>query len=396
MTSTRFMDLVSPAVKVALGRLGPGLYGVACSGGADSIALARAAIEVAGPAHVVVLTIDHGLSPGSGAVAAEVARWARAHGAAAVVHRVEVSRRASVEAAARAARYAALDELADLLGVSAVLLGHTARDQAETVLMRVLRGTGPAGLAGIPARRGRFVRPLLALPRAAIDAFVAARALPTWADPMNDDVRIARVRIRTEVLPMLRRENPQLDTALVRLADSAAEWLEVIDARARPFARFPMSCARLAQEPAAIRKRAVSLALEAAGLDYDAVHLAQIDRVVTGPPRGEVTIEIRDGRLVRSYDELRPALRTLPAASPLRAPDGPYELRAWRPGDRMKPIRLRGRTRKLSDLFIDAKLPRALREQARVLVRTTDGVIVWAEHVGLACGAAETLTPRPA
>src|SRR5207253_10900795 len=114
---------------------------------------------------VVIMTIDHRLRNGSGEVARAVADWAIGRGARAVVRRVEVAQRASLEAAARDARYAALDAIARELSLGRVLLGHTARDQAETVLLRVLRGTGPAGLAGIPATRGVYVRPLLDLPR---------------------------------------------------------------------------------------------------------------------------------------------------------------------------------------------------------------------------------------
>lgn len=389
------MPTVSAAVTPVLDRLGPGLYGVACSGGADSIALAHATITAAGAAHVVVLTIDHGLSAGSAEIAAQVAAWARGQGAGAVVRRVEVARRASIEAAARDARYGALDALADELGLAVVLLGHTARDQAETVLMRIVRGTGPAGLAGIPAQRGRFVRPLLALPRDAIERYVQVHDLPTWADPMNEDPRLARIRMRTEILPALRRENPQLDQALVRLASSAAEWLDIIDALTLPYAQFPITCSVLAPQPAAIRKRAVSIALDRLGIDYDATHLEAIDHLVTSPPKGHSELDIAGARIVRSYDTLVLTSATSPPALELRAPAGPYELRVWQAGDRMRPARLKGRSRKLSDLFIDAKLPRDARAMARVLVRTTDGVIVWAEHVGLAFEAAENLTPQP-
>jgi len=379
---------VERAVGHALAKIGSGLYGVACSGGADSMALAAAAIRIAGAAHVVVLTIDHGLSSTSAAVCERVVAWARSQGAAAVVRRVEVARRASLEAAAREARYGALEQLADELGLVAILVGHTARDQAETVLMRLVRGTGPAGLAAIPARRGRFVRPLLLIERDAIDAYVGEHALPTWDDPMNEDLAITRVRVRRELMPMLRRENPQLQAALVRLAGSAAEWLEVIDALARPFARFPIACTRLAAQPAAIRKRATSLALDAIGIDCDAVHLDAIDRLVTNPSAGEVAIDIREARVVRRYDELTCEPRSLADARPepplVEPSGGPYEQRIWQPGDRMRPARLKGRSRKLSDLYGDAKIPRATRAGARVLVRTTDQVIVFAEHIGVA------------
>jgi len=387
MTTTPPVDLLIPAVNAQIRRVGPGLYGVACSGGADSLALADAAIRVAGAAHVVVLTVDHGLTPEAAAASVAVAAWARARGAGAVVRRVDVVRRGSLEAAARAARYAALDALADELGLACVMLGHTARDQAETVVLRLLRGTGPAGLAAIAAQRGRFVRPLLALERDAIDAYVAARALPVWSDPMNDDRRYARVRVRHDILPALRRENPQLDAALVRLAASAAEWLEVIDGLARPFARFPIDGAALAAQPAAVRKRAVSLALEAAGLDYDAVHLERLDRMVTARERGQVSIDVRGGAIVRSYGTLSVAPRDEPTPPPpLDAPHDDYELRTWRAGDRMRPARLKGRSRKLSDLYIDAKLRREARVSARVVVRRSDGTIVWAEHLGAAFG----------
>lgn len=395
MTTTEPSDLLIAAVqdhlRRAIGRVGPGLYGVACSGGADSLVLADAAIAVAGPHHVVVLSIDHGLQPGSAEVAAAVAAWARARGAGAIVRRVEVRRTGSREAAARAARYAALDALADELGLACVLLGHTARDQAETVLLRLLRGTGPAGLAGIPEQRGRFVRPLLALERAAIDACASARALPVWHDPMNTDRKLARVRVREDILPALRRENPRLDAALVRLAASAGEWLDVIDAQARQFARFPIDSLTLAAQPAAIRKRAVSIALEAAGLDYDASHLDRIDHLITAPAHGERSVDVRGGSVVRSYGALTIASRAAPASpspaspSPVVAPAG-FEVRLWRAGDRMRPARLKGRSRKLSDLYIDAKVPRAIRSRARVIVRSSDATIVWAEHLGAAFG----------
>lgn len=390
------------AVRAALAREGPGLYGVACSGGADSIALADAAIELAGAPHVAVLTIDHGLAPGSARIAGEVAAWARARGAAAVTERVAVPRRASIEAAARDARYAALERLAGRLGAACVLVGHTARDQAETVLLRVLRGTGPAGVAGIPAVRefsrgqpGRFVRPLLALGRDAIEAYAAARALPTWEDPMNDELRLARVRVRRDLLPRLRGENPRLDAALIRLARGAAEWLEVIDGLAAPYARLPIACGALAARPAAVRKRAIALALERAEIGYDAAHLDAIDRAVTRAPGGTLRLDLPGARLVRIYDQL--ALeRAAPAPGPLASPPGPYVLRAWQAGDRMRPARLKGRSRKLSDLYIDARVPRDARGAARVLVRTTTGAIVWAEHVGLAHGEPADLIPAPA
>jgi tRNA(Ile)-lysidine synthase len=374
-------------------RLGPGLYGLACSGGADSIALADAAITELGANHVVIIHIDHGLSSHSAEVGEQVAAWARGQGAAAIVRRVEVERRASIEAAARDARYAALDAIRTEIGASWILLGHTARDQAETVMMRIVRGTGPAGLAGIPMIRGRFLRPLLQLPRELIDLYVKARELPTWHDPMNDDPRIARVRFRHHILPALRAENPALDDALCRLAMAAREWTAALDLLAERVSSFPLAREQLVRLDPAVRLRAYSLALEGVGLGYDAVHLEAIDDLVMRNHDGERGVDLPGGRVIRSYDVID--LHRAHAPDPLVPPNADYELRVWRAGDRMKPARLKGRSRKLSDLYIDAKVPRELRRTARVLVRTSDQSIVWAEHLGIAFGERENIVPLP-
>ncbi len=385
---------VDEAIGQAIERLPAGNIGVACSGGADSMALAAAAIAQA-PGKIVVVTIDHQLQPGSGEVAAGVAAWARERGARAEIHTVAVERRASLEAAARDARYAAFDAAIAAHDLVAMLLGHTQRDQAETVLMRIVRGTGPAGLAGMAVSRGRFARPLLALPRAATEAYVALHGLPTWPDPMNDDLALSRVRVREHILPVLRTENPSIDDALIRLAGSAREWLDAIDALAAPHAAFPIDCHVLAAQPPAIRKRALARALDAAELGYDAVHLDQLDALVCSPTHGELAMDLPGGRIVRSYDRLgieaEPS-RLHRTVSLIAAPPG-YVLRAWTAGDRMRPVRLGGHSRKLSDLYGDAKVPRHVRTTARVLVRESDGAIVWAEHLGVAFGEPPDLLP---
>lgn len=364
--------------------LRPGRIGLACSGGADSMTLADAVIAEAGAANVVVLHVDHGLSPSSASVADGVAAWARGQGVTAVVRRVTVDDDSSLEAAAREARYDAFDALRDELGLSTIWLAHTARDQAETVMMRILRGTGPAGLAAMAPERDIYVRPLLEISREVIDAYVVERNLPTWADPMNDDATLTRVRMRKTILPALREENPSLDDALCRLAASTREWLDAIDTLAAPFAALPITCSAIAAQPPAVRKRAYAIALERAGLGYDAVHLEAIDDLVMSPAAGERAIDLPRGQLVRSYDALdRRQTSELPGDD-LAAPPGPYELRIWQAGDRMKPARLKGRSRKLSDLFIDLKVSREVRRTARVVIRTTDAAIVWAEHIGLA------------
>jgi tRNA(Ile)-lysidine synthase len=393
------VSMVRAAVKRWHDQLGPCLFGLACSGGADSIALADAAITECGTSNVIVIHVDHGLREGSAAVAREVTAWARSRGVATVVRNVVVEKRASIEAAARDARYAALEAAALEVGCAWTFLGHTARDQAETVLMRIVRGTGPAGLAGIPTMRGRFIRPLLTTPRAAIDAYVAALGLPTWEDPMNADVNVTRIRFRQRHLPALRGENPALDDALVRLATSAREWMNAIEEMADPYGRFPIDCWKMLELPDAVRKAAYALALEQAGLGYEAAHLEAIDRLVFRRKEGEVSIDIPGARVVRSYDTIHlskwvPESEVFNTREGLTPPDG-YELRLWRPGDRMKPARLKGRSRKLSDLYIDAKVPRSERHRARLVIRPKDGAIVWAEHIGLAFGESNDVVPLP-
>jgi len=229
-------------------------------------------------------------------------------------------------------------------------------------------------------------------------ARTVARHLPVWSDPMNDDLALARVRMRKLVAPILRDENPQLDRALLRLAASAGEWDEAIGALALPFTTFPIDCALLAKQPAAVRKRALAHALErhcATTLgEIDAAHLDHLDAYVVAPTRGQVLIDMPGVRLVRSYDLLTPATPPRPPETDwiTGVPAG-YTVRVWRPGDRMRPARLRGRSRKLSDLFIDAKIPRMHRGTARVLLRDADNVIVWADFIGLAFGEPVHLAP---
>lgn len=332
------------------------------------MALADAAIDELGAAGVVVITIDHGLQPDGRDGSELVLGWARERGVACVKRAVTVAQQASLEAAARDARYAAFEAIADELGLASIWLAHTARDQAETVLMRIVRGTGPAGIAGIPEQRGRFVRPLLHTPRDVIDAYVAARRLPVWDDPMNRDRSLFRVRVRELVMPMLRAENPAVEDALCRLAASAREWTDAIDAQAAPHAQFPI----------AVHKRALAIALERAGVGFDAGHLDAIEAL----SRTGAGVDLPGGRIERVYDRLV-----------LVRPRGDVELRVWQAGDRMRPSRLNGRSRKLSDLFIDAKVPRELRKVARVLVR--DGEIVWADHIGPAFGFDENRLGDP-
>ena len=364
--------------------------GVACSGGADSVALADAAVTALGARRVVLLHVDHQLQADSAVIGRLVEEVGRGLGCAAEILRVTVGKGASLEDQARAARYAALEAAATRLHLACVLAGHTARDQAETVLLRVLRGTGPGGLAGIPARRGIHRRPLLELPRADTEAHVAARRLPALDDPMNHDRRFARVRLRRDLMPALVAENPRLEDALGRLARSAGEWAAHVDGAAAALVGrgAALRAADLAAAGPAIGKRALQLLAAPAALEAD--HLDAAWALVTAPARGTRGVDVPGARIERAYQKIVVRMRSdvgeRPSELIVEGPDGPYAIRPWRAGDRMRPERLRGRSRKLSDLYVDARIPRASRTRARVVVAQS-GEIVWAEHVGSAAGA---------
>lgn len=205
---------------------------VGCSGGADSLALLALAVE-AGLAPVAV-HVDHGLRPGSEREADVVAGAAARLGARFDPRRVNVDAGANLEARARAARYDALEAARVQHGATAVLVAHTADDQAETVLLNLMRGSGSAGLAGMPARRGRVVRPLLGARRAEVRAECARRRLVPVADPSNDDLAHRRNWVRHEVLPLLERgAGRDLTPVLVRQAAVLRAESDFLDALAR-------------------------------------------------------------------------------------------------------------------------------------------------------------------
>lgn len=192
---------------------------VAASGGADSTALLHLLVETAGW-HKGILSVahfDHGLRPESAADAAFVRDQAGALGLPFTLGEGRLG--SASEAEARAARLAFFDAVP----ADRVALGHHARDQAETVLFRLIRGTGPGGLAGIPRRRDRLVRPLLDVDPEDLRAFLRERGVPWREDPTNADPRYTRNRIRAEVLPLLEDVRPGATRAIARTAAAIAE-----------------------------------------------------------------------------------------------------------------------------------------------------------------------------
>jgi tRNA(Ile)-lysidine synthase len=308
---------VRAAVRIAVRDLAPGdLVLVACSGGADSIALAAATAFEAPRAGLLAgaVTVDHGLQPGSAARAASVAGQLSDLGLDPVeVATVDVAGRGGPEAAARAARYQALGDAADRLGAAAVLLGHTRDDQAETVLLGLGRGSGARSLAGMAARNGRYRRPMLDLDRSVVRA--ATAGLATWDDPHNADPSFGRSRVRHGALPALEDAlGPGVAAALARTAsllradaDALDAWAEQAYGAAGGGAVEGLDAVTLAALPAAVRTRVLRRAALAAGApagDLAAGHVAEIDRLVTdwhgqGPLDlpGRVSAARRCGRL---------------------------------------------------------------------------------------------------
>lgn len=284
---------------------------VACSGGADSVALASATAPLRNrwPVHAAV--VDHGLQDGSTRQAAETAALLTGLGLIAEVHQVTVTGGGGTEAAARRARYAAL-RAARPSEHSPVLLGHTLDDQAETVLLGLGRGSGARSIAGMRRWDAPWLRPLLGVRRTTTRAVCVQRELPIWDDPHNLESRFTRVRLRTEVLPLLEEVLAGgVAEALARTAAQLREDAEALDewaARAyrESLVEGELEVKALADHPASVRRRVLRIWLIAQGVaDLTDAALRRADDLV-GNWRGQGEIALprgwvlyrRHGRLV--------------------------------------------------------------------------------------------------
>jgi tRNA(Ile)-lysidine synthase len=305
MGPDRAVAAVRRAVRLALADVdGPVL--VACSGGADSLALAAALAFEAPRSGIAagLITIDHGLQRESAVQARRVAAIGYELGFDPVqVVAVEVGGEGGPEAAARAARYAALESAATAAG-ALVLLGHTLDDQAETVLLGLGRGSGPRSIAGMRAVDGCFLRPMLGLRRATTEAACAALGFLPWDDPHNADRSFQRARLRHEALPLLEEIlQAGVAEALARTATLVRADLDALDAITDE--RYPsvisalsaksgrenrdhpqqvgLDVAALAAQPAAIRTRVLRRWVSGGGAGpLTSTHLAALDVLVTG------------------------------------------------------------------------------------------------------------------
>jgi tRNA(Ile)-lysidine synthase len=319
------------AVRLAVRRAvqdlaGEGPVVVACSGGADSLALLAAAVFECRKVgrRVLGVVVDHGLQDGSAAHTDRVVGQMAALGAdETVAVRVAVeSAGLGVEAAAREARYAVLAEVAQRASAAVVLLGHTRDDQAETVLLGLARGSGGRSIAGMRAAYDVFCRPLLDVTRAQTEEACAAEGIEPWQDPHNDDPRFTRSRVRHVVMPALEAElGPGVAATLARTAEQLQEdvaALDAIAARAHAATAGPegLAVSGLADLDTAVRRRVLRLAAVAAGCppgELFRVHVLAVDALVT-EFRGQRWVDLpghvqafRDGGTLR--------FRTAPGAA---------------------------------------------------------------------------------
>lgn len=413
----------------------------AVSGGPDSVCLFHVLRELAphfGATLAGVAHLNHKLR---GAASDEderfVAAIAAEHGVA--FHREEAhfeGRAGNLEQAARQARQSFFSRLIQQGVADRIATGHTSDDQAETVLFRVLRGCGIAGLAGVlPVTNEGLIRPLLDVSRAEIEEFLESRGIAWREDSTNREGRFARNKIRHELLPQLAREwNPQISKALSQLADLAREeeqwWKSEINRRfedlfSRSNGEVEVCADELAALPKAIARRLVRFAIERqSGHPADYSHVEGILDLAQRP-EGTGTLQLPGLVVMRSFGRLRfmrPGRPLIPEAVPVQIPgkyqwaggsiglaietpgprnretnfdrtgcarlklcggrdSAPLELRGWRAGDHYRPAG-RSRDHKIKEMFQEASVPSWQRYSWPII--TSGSKILWARDFGAA------------
>ncbi|MDR7254856.1 tRNA(Ile)-lysidine synthase [Nocardioides sp. BE266] len=310
MTLHPSVAAVRVPVRALLAQLAPGdVVAVACSGGADSLALASAAVFEGHKLglRVVGVTVDHALQPGSADQADRVVAQLAAMGVDETLTarvQVDAGSRMGPEAAAREARYAVLEEVAAHLGAATVLLGHTLDDQAETVLLGLARGSGGRSLQGMRPGFGVFARPLLGVRRDDTVTACQVEGLEVWDDPHNHDPGYTRVRVRERVLPLLEDElGPGIAATLARTADQLRDDTALLDdladrvlADARREGGLDVEALR--GQPPSLRHRALHRAALESGVpasELTRAHVLEVDRLLVDW-RGQRWIDLPGSR----------------------------------------------------------------------------------------------------
>ncbi len=284
---------IRSAVRRFLDEVRPDAVTVAVSGGADSLALAWCVGRFVPGASAVV--VDHQLQPGSAEVAARAAGQCSEFGLVSRVEAVQVSGAGGPEAAARRARYAALRPASGV-----VLLGHTLDDQAETVLLGLGRGSGPRSIAGMRSWDPPWGRPLLGVSRAATRAFCAEQGIEVWDDPHNADPSFTRVRLRSEVLPLLEDVlQGGVASSLARTAAQLREDCDALDSLASAFGGDCCAVDDIAELPVALRRRVLrSWLIDSDVPELSDSHLRRVDALVS-EWRGQGGVWLPGGFVVR-------------------------------------------------------------------------------------------------
>jgi tRNA(Ile)-lysidine synthase len=294
------------AVKPHLARLEAGdIVLVAVSGGADSLALASAVLTEAKQSAItpIALTIDHQLQSGSGAQAEKVEKQLKEMGyGKVIVKKVVVTTESGLEAGARDARYQALSACAAQEKATKVFLGHTRDDQAETVLLGLARGSGTRSLSGMAIENGIYLRPLLHITRVETVAACKELGIEPWNDPHNGNTEFSRIRVRTEVLPVMEEKlGPGIAAALARsagiLRDDADALDEIAQSEISASDLANLDCEHLSTLVRAIRSRVLRAALYAAGAPSGSItadHLAAVEALVTSW-RGQGQVSLPGG-----------------------------------------------------------------------------------------------------
>jgi tRNA(Ile)-lysidine synthase len=383
----------------------PGPILVLLSGGGDSVALLDLAVRAG--ASVSALHVNYGLREGADEDEAFVRELCASLDVPLFVERVSLGAEGNLQERARDARYA----LAEQHAVGHYATGHTASDQAETVLYRLAVSPGSRALQGMPARRGRLVRPLLGVTREEVRAYLESRGLSWREDPSNADRQFARARVRHDLLEALRTIGPAAERTIAETARQVREEAEVLDAAVdaalEELGEGPaVSASELGRLQPAVRRLVLRRLAEAAGGELGA---GDAERILELGGRGSKSLDLGGGlRVVVEYGTLRftraadaeaPPPVALPVPGRIRFGDwevkaakdapgdvsvaagaGPLTVRSWRSGDRMRPVGLGG-TKTLQDLFTDRKVPRALRHTLPVV--ESEGEIVWVAGVAV-------------
>jgi tRNA(Ile)-lysidine synthase len=292
---------------------------IACSGGADSLALAAASLFEGNRAkiNVIAIVVNHNLQKGSKEIAEQAKTTLMELGYVTVeVVEVKVSLGSlGMEAAARNARYGAIDDFAKRYGAKYSMLGHTLDDQAETVLLGLARGSGPRSIAGMSALSadGKYLRPLLEIRRETTVAFCVDSGIAYWQDPQNLDTKFSRVKVRLNVLPVLEKElGPGIASALARTAEILQEDNQYLEAQAEIAFHeaakttnnsVVLSVEELYQLAPAIRNRVIHNGLVLLGAEPSKNHIDSVVALLTNW-HGQKPLTLPAVRVVRVGHEI--------------------------------------------------------------------------------------------